>query len=237
MRCILLILFGFCAVSAEVSAAAVDRTLEKNLELILIGNKSKSQGIVERGAEGVMLRLISPSRVEQKELVNELWSRFDQWIDANGPQLSFETLVTIEQALEDVVDATEDDAAYTKTAWKPSLFYGMLTGGIIKATGAFWFRRLLRKINIKIRKEEHKDSKRCCRAWIFDLAKTGFSKVYRRYPGTTEWALLSAGASMGYYFFLYKDEEPGDREQHFAERQILPQIQKLKETATRQSEQ
>jgi hypothetical protein len=237
MRCLLFILISFCGVSSEVSAWAVDRTLEKNLELILIGNKSKSQGIVERGAEGVMLRLISPSRVEQKELVNELWNRFDQWIVANGPQLSFETLVTIEQALEDVVDATEDDPAYTKTAWKPSLFYGMVTGGIIKATGAFWFRRLLRKLNVKIRKSEQKDGKRCCRSWIFELAKTSFSKVYRRYPATTEWSLLSAGASMGYYFFLYKDEEPGDREQHFAERQILPRLRELKETATRQTDQ
>lgn len=237
MRCILSILLAFCVVSAQAVLASADRTLEKNLELILIGNKSKSQGIVERGAEGAMMRLISPSRVEQKELVADLWNRFDQWLEGNGPQLSFETLITLEEAIEDVVDATEDAPVYTKTAWKPALFYGMLTGGIIKATGAFWFRRLLRKINVKIRKEEGKDGKRCCRSWIFDLAKTSFSKVYRRYPGTTEWALLSAGASVGYYVFLYKDEEPGDREVHFAERQILPKLRKLKETAPRQSDQ
>jgi len=90
---------------------------------------------------------------------------------------------------------------------------------------------LLRKLNIMIRKSDQTAKKRCCRSWILNMARTGFSKAYQRYPGTTEWALLSAGSSLGYYLFLYRDEEPGDREVHFAERQILPKLEKLKETA------
>lgn len=231
-----MILWGFLILPPLALGNVGDSSLAKNLEIVLVGNKQKSQGIVERGAEGAALLLVSPSRVENAKLVQDLWAQFDLWLQVNGEDLSLETLTTLEGILEDVIDANESDPRYTKTGWKPALFYGFLTTAAVKATGAFWFRRLLRKVNIKIRKTEQETKGKCCRSSLIHLTKTGFSKIYRSYPGLTEWGLLSGTFSLGYYVFLYKDEEPGDLEQDLAERQILPKIRKLKETALPQKD-